>query len=139
MDNILDDYEHLVTRTLEAHQGESLFPKLEDFHLTRRQLDDYLFEKQVILDFGTDAKTRYTVWGILIVLPVLIIDAFPHETLPWGDYSFFGAILFGVMLCAVYSLLVWVIRQVKLKRQSDPNIERFIQKVLHYQPNDGKC
>lgn len=132
MKDILDDFEHRVTRIIEEHEGDSLFPKLEDFHITEENFADYIFEKQRILDFGRDRKTRYTVWGILIVLPVLFIDAFPHEQLPWGELSFFAAILFGIMLCAAYELLVWVIRMVRLRRWHDPQMERYIQKVLHY-------
>ncbi len=137
MENILDDYEHKVARIVDEHADDSLFPKLEDFQLTREQLDDYLFEKQVILDFGRNLRTRYTIWGILIVLPVLFIDAFPHEQLPWGDYSLFVAIMVGLALCAVYELLLWVLRAVRLKRQSDPQVERYIQKVLHYDRAKG--
>lgn len=137
MENILDDYEHKVARIVDEHADDSLFPKLEDFQLTREQLDDYLFEKQVILDFGRNLRTRYTIWGILIVLPVLFIDAFPHEQLPWGDYSLFVAIMVGLALCAVYELLLWVVRAMRLKRQSDPQVERYIQKVLHYDRAKG--
>lgn len=137
MENILDDYEHKVARIVDEHADDSLFPKLEDFQLTREQLDDYLFEKQVILDFGRNLRTRYTIWGILIVLPVLFIDAFPHEQLPWGDYSLFVAIMVGLALCAAYELLLWVVRAMRLKRQSDPQVERYIQKVLHYDRAKG--
>lgn len=46
--NILDDYEHLITRAIERWGEEEDFPVLEG--LERKALDDYLFEYQRILD-----------------------------------------------------------------------------------------
>ncbi len=49
---ILDDFEHKVTGKIDKYGGEPDFPKLENYGITRMDLDNYLFDKQAILDMG---------------------------------------------------------------------------------------
>ncbi len=39
---ILDDFEHKVTNKMQKYGDEPDFPKLENYGLTRMELDDYL-------------------------------------------------------------------------------------------------
>ena len=44
MDPILNDYEHSVTNRIAKFGDLPDFPKMEDFGITRAELDDYLFD-----------------------------------------------------------------------------------------------
>ena len=41
---ILDDFEHKVTGKIDKYGDEPDFPKLENYGITRMDLDDYLFD-----------------------------------------------------------------------------------------------
>lgn len=131
-ESYIDDFEHSVTRRIEAHEQRADFPKLESYGISKNELSDYLFEKQSILDSGLSQKGRYTVWGILIVLPVAVIDCFPHSTLKWGNMALFIALAIGLLLCLIESALERVYKQWRLFRQCDEKIEKYIKEVLKF-------
>ena len=60
---ILDDFEHKVTGKIAKYGNEPDFPKFENYGITRMELDDYLFDKQAILDMGGSKRTQLTVGG----------------------------------------------------------------------------
>ena len=67
---ILDDFEHKVTGKIAKYGNEPDFPKFENYGITRMELDDYLFDKQAILDMGGSKRSQLTIGGFLPVLPV---------------------------------------------------------------------
>ena len=72
-DEILHDYEHMVSNKISAHCKEDGFPAIENYGITKSDLETYLFEKQALMDSNSNEKVRYTVWGILIVIPVVVL------------------------------------------------------------------
>ena len=82
IDCLLNDFQHDVTATIERYKDEPEFPHIHDFNITAGELDDYLFEKQAILDSNGTERSRYTLAGTLVVLPVVILAFFPVEDLP---------------------------------------------------------
>ena len=68
---ILDDFEHKVTGKIAKYGNEPDFPKFENYGITRMELDDYLFDKQAILDMGGSKRSQLTIGGFITVLPVL--------------------------------------------------------------------
>ncbi|WP_231376002.1 hypothetical protein [Prevotella sp. AGR2160] len=129
---ILDDFEHQVTRKMQQFEQDAAFPKLEDYGLSREKLDDYLFDKQAILDMGGSPRTQLTIAGVLIVLPVLILSAFPEESYPFGSYTLFAAIALGILLALFAKSLLKMIIQVRLRKLADPKVDGFIHAVLRY-------
>ena len=95
--NILNDYEHLITHAIERWGEEDDFPVLEG--LERKALDDYLFEYQRILDSEGSQKAQLTKYGIIAILPVIVLSAFPESMLPWGKYSLIAGVVAGVQAC----------------------------------------
>ena len=77
---ILDDFEHKVTSKIEKYGANADFPKFENYGITRMDLDDYLFDKQAILDMGGSKRTQLTVGGFITVIPVLILSCFPDKS-----------------------------------------------------------
>ena len=67
---ILDDFEHKVTGKIAKYGNEPDFPKFENYSITRMELDDYLFDKQAILDMGGSKRSQLTIGGFITVLPV---------------------------------------------------------------------
>lgn len=79
---VIDDFQHQIEAKIRNHHTEEGFPQFNDFQTTQQELDDYLFDHQAALDSEGTEKTRYTVAGILLVLPIIVISAFPDGSLP---------------------------------------------------------
>ena len=129
---ILDDYEHQVKRKIERFGDRPDFPRLDDFGLTCDDLNDYLFDKQAILDSGGSLRTQLTVGGILFVIPILILSMFPEDSLPWGSLSFFVGIAIGLLAGFAYRLILMGVIRMRLRGMSDERMEAFLNKVTHY-------
>ena len=110
---ILDDFEHKVTNKMQKYGDEPDFPKLENYGLTRMELDDYLFDKQAILDMGGSKRTQLTVGGFITVIPVLVLSCFPDKSPIYENgkaMTTIIAIIIGLLLaCFCKELLQMVI------------------------------
>ena len=129
---MIDDFEPQVKRIIDRHANEDNFPQLEKFGVTRKQIDSYLADKQAILDKGGSEKQRYTVAGILIVMPVIIISAFPEQQLPFKDWALFISLGIGVLLCLLAMGGLHLVKHLGLRRIADPAIEAYIEEVLKW-------
>lgn len=98
----LNDFHHQVERIMENHKDDNGFPTPEEYQTTQAELDDYLFERQAILDSKGTERSRYTVAGIMIALPVIVLSAFPDNQFPWGEWSLFVAVGIGLALFLLY-------------------------------------
>ena len=133
--NILNDYEHLITRAIERWGEEDDFPVLEG--LERKALDDYLFEYQRILDSEGSQKAQLTKYGIIAILPVIVLSAFPESMLPWGKYSLIAGVVAGVVLALLVKGLVMLLVRARLSRlkRANPELAAFSASVETYQKN----
>lgn len=100
--NLLDDYEHLISRGIEFHSGEAGFPQMEEAGITREELDDFLFEVQSALDSEGSQKAQLTKYGIVAVLPIIIFSAFPENMLPGRGYALYLGIGIGLLLALLW-------------------------------------
>lgn len=132
--NILDDYEHLITRGIDNHGREAGFPQLEAAGIERQQLDDFLFEVQRALDSQGSQKAQLTKYGIVVVVPVLVLSAFPEAMLPWGHYSLFVGLAIGLLLALLWKgLSVLVVKQrIARLRRANPELAAFADKVERF-------
>lgn len=134
--NILNDYEHRVTRLIEKHGHRPDFPQMADHGVTQEELDDFLFDYQAVLDSEGSARTQQTLYGIIALVPLIIASAFPAEMLPWQSetmgviYSLAAGI---AIACAVKGVRT-VIRRASLRglRASSPDVARYVDAVLNY-------
>lgn len=133
--NIQNDYEHLITRAMERWGEEDDFPVLESSE--RKALDDYLFEYQRILDSEGSQKAQLTKYGIIAILPVIVLSAFPECMLPWGKYSLIAGVVAGVVLALLVKGLVMLLVRVRLSRlkRANPELAAFSASVEIYQKN----
>ena len=133
---ILDDFEHKVTNKMQKYGDEPDFPKLENYGLTRMELDDYLFDKQAILDMGGSKRTQLTVGGFITVIPVLILSCFPDKSPIYENGKMLTtviAVIIGLLLACFVKALLQMIIAYRVNHHKEPKMETFIKAVLFYE------
>lgn len=125
MGNTINDYEHIMLNKLEKYKGCAGFPCLSDYGITEEEMGDYLFERQRIIDSDGDLKKIYTLYGILLLAPVIVMSAFAN-----GVNALMEGLGIGAVLCLIYWGIKKVVNMVRLKRISTPDIDRFINDLL---------
>jgi len=133
---ILDDFEHKVTNKMQKYGDEPDFPKLENYGLTRMELDDYLFDKQAILDMGGSKRTQLTVGGFITVIPVLILSCFPDKSPIYENgkaMTTIIAIIIGLLLACFCKALLQMVILYRVNKHKETKMETFIKAVLFYE------
>ena len=133
---ILDDFEHKVTNKMQKNGDEPDFPKLENYGLTRMELDDYLFDKQAILDMGGSKRTQLTVGGFITVIPVLILSCFPDKSPIYENgkaMTTIIAIIIGLLLACFCKALLQMVILYRVNKHKETKMETFIKAVLFYE------
>ena len=133
---ILDDFEHKVTNKMQKYGDEPDFPKLENYGLTRMELDDYLFDKQAILDMGGSKRTQLTVGGFITVIPVLILSCFPDKSPIYENgkaMTTIIAIIIGLLLAYFCKALLQMVILYRVNKHKETKMETFIKAVLFYE------
>lgn len=133
---ILDDFEHKVTKKMQKYGDEPDFPKLENYGLTRMELDDYLFDKQAILDMGGSKRTQLTVGGFVTVIPVLILSCFPDKSPIYENgkaMTTIIAIIIGLLLACFCKALLQMVILYRVNKHKETKMETFIKAVLFYE------
>lgn len=135
---MIDDYSHRITRRIERYADAEGFPRMEAYGFSKERFDEYLFSKQAIIDSKGTARKQYTIAGILMVIPVIVLSAFPEKMLPWKSYSLYVGILMGLVLYAIYYCVAALVRKARLGRLRDSDIERYISDVMNFEPTTPK-
>lgn len=133
---ILDDFEHKVTNKMQKYGDEPDFPKLKNYGLTRMELDDYLFDKQAILDMGGSKRTQLTVGGFITVIPVLILSCFPDKSPIYENgkaMTTIIAIIIGLLLACFCKALLQMVILYRVNKHKETKMETFIKAVLFYE------
>ena len=133
---ILDDFEHKVTNKMQKYGDEPDFPKLENYGLTRMELDDYLFDKQAILDMGGSKRTQLTVGGFITVIPVLILSCFPDKSPIYENgkaMTTIIAIIIGLLLACFCKALLQMVILYRVNKHKETKMETFIKAILFYE------
>ena len=134
--HIIDDFEHKVTNKMQKYGDEPDFPKLENYGLTRMELDDYLFDKQAILDMGGSKRTQLTVGGFITVIPVLILSCFPDKSPIYENgkaMTTIIAIIIGLLLACFCKALLQMVILYRVNKHKETKMETFIKAVLFYE------
>lgn len=133
---ILDDFERKVTNKMQKYGDEPDFPKLENYGLTRMELDDYLFDKQAILDMGGSKRTQLTVGGFITVIPVLILSCFPDKSPIYENgkaMTTIIAIIIGLLLACFCKALLQMVILYRVNKHKETKMETFIKAVFFYE------
>ena len=133
---ILDDFEHKVTGKIAKYGNEPDFPKFENYGITRMELDDYLFDKQSMLDMGGSKRTQLTVGGFITVIPVLILSCFPDKSPIYENgkaMTTIIAIIIGLLLACFCKALLQMVILYRVNKHKETKMETFIKAVLFYE------
>ncbi len=133
---ILDDFEHKVTGKIAKYGNEPDFPKFENYGITRMELDDYLFDKQAILDMGGSKRSQLTIGGFITVLPVLVLSCFPDQSPVYDNGKMLAtviAVIIGLLLACFVKALLQMIIAYRVNHHKEPKMETFIKAVLFYE------
>lgn len=125
----IDDFEHKVREHIDFCKDIDGSPKMENYDFTKDEFEDYLFDKQAILDMEGSKRTQYTVAGTLIVLPVIIVSAIPVDNLPYRQWILLLSILLGLLVFLFVKSLLKMIISVRLKKMSNPAIDKYIRDI----------
>lgn len=132
-----DDFEHKVKGKIGKYGDRPDFPRLEDYGIERMELEDYLFDKQAILDMGGSPRSKMTVGGIVTILPVIILSAFPDSAYIYGKmWTTVLAIAIGLMLTLCFYAVLKAVIQMRLSKHKDSKLETYIKAVLFYSPQE---
>lgn len=133
---ILDDFEHKVTGKIAKYGNEPDFPKFENYGIARMELDDYLFDKQAILDMGGSKRSQLTIGGFITVLPVLVLSCFPDKSPIYENGKMLTtiiAVIIGLLLACFVKALLQMIIAYRVNHHKEPKMETFIKAVLFYE------
>lgn len=131
---ILDDFQHQIENKIRNHKNEPDFPQMDE-KLSQEELDDFLFDYQAALDSEGTERTQYTIAGVLITLPIIVLSAFPEESLPVKGYQ---AVLFGVaiglLLFGIYKITMKAVVRNKIRRAQEehPEASAYVEKVERF-------
>jgi hypothetical protein len=123
--------------TLPMGGANADFPKFENYGITRMDLDDYLFDKQAILDMGGSKRTQLTVGGFITVIPVLILSCFPDKSPIYENGKALTtviALIIGLLLACFFKALLQMIIAYRVNKHKETQMETFIKAVLFYEP-----
>ena len=88
MEWISNDFERQLRYKIAHYDYLDTFPKMADFGVNQSDFDDYVIEKQSVLDMEGNARKRYTLLALIFLLPFFVLSAFPEQYLPLGNYTF---------------------------------------------------
>lgn len=132
--SVVDDFQHRIEAKIRKHGAEKGFPG--QGNVSDDELSDYLFEYQAALDSKGSERQRYTIAGILIILPVLILSAFPNEQLPLESqaHNFLLAIAIGLCLFGLYYLLSQLMVRLRIRKVNNahPEAKWFVEQVRRF-------
>ncbi len=133
-----DDFEHQVTGKMKMYGDRQDFPKLADYGIDQQDFDGYLFDKQAILDMGGSSRSQLTVGGVVTVLPVLALSAFPDDSAAYSLGKMWAtvlALLLGLLVALLLKAILKMIIYYRLGKLKNPKMESYIKAVLFYQPS----
>ncbi|WP_456105284.1 hypothetical protein [Prevotella sp.] len=131
---VLDDFQHTVENKIRNHKDEVGFPQLPS-SVTEEDLSNYLFDYQAALDSEGTERSRYTIAGFLLCLPILIMSAFPDGSLPFkGIMNVLAAIGVGLILFFLYRIIMKLVVRNKIRQtnQNYPEVKAYVERVMAF-------
>lgn len=130
----INDFQHQIEAKIRAHQADAGFPKMGN--LSEDELSDYLFDYQAALDSTGSEQKRYTIAGVLIILPILVTAAFPDDKLPFEHplWNLLMAVGIGLCIFGLYHLLSLLIVKIRLHNTNKayPEAKRYVDEVQKF-------
>ena len=123
----LTDWEHSIKNKIERNKECPSFPHAEDYGITDKEAEDYIYDKHRILDRAEERQKKFVVPGIILVMPVIILSGFGNST----TILFIGVAL-GIVFTMLYFVIMNALDKSQLKKLYDEKIERYINAVERF-------
>ena len=94
---LIEEQEQRVKSAMKEMSAESGFPQLSDYGITEEEVSDYFFDQRVESGTAVDAKKQYTIYSIILIMPVVVLSAFANGT-KW----LLVGVGIGLVLCGIY-------------------------------------
>ena len=127
---LIDEQEQRVKSAMKEMSAESGFPQLSDYGITEEEVSDYFFDQRVESGTAVDAKKQYTIYSIILIMPVVVLSAFANGT-KW----LLVGVGIGLVLCGMYfsGTRIWANHQERRRLSSAPAryiaaVEAFLDK-----------
>lgn len=120
-------WERRITNSLRINKDNENFPQLSDYGIIRSDFDDYVVEKQYLLDRLENRKSSFVVPGAILILPVIIISIFTDSVL-----GLFSGVAAGIVLAGSYIIALNSIDKHNLHKMYDEKIEKYIEDILNF-------
>lgn len=120
-------WERRITNSLRTNKDNENFPQLADYGITRSDFDDYVVEKQYLLDRLENRKSSFVVPGAILILPVIIISIFTDSVL-----GLFSGMAAGIVLAGSYIITLNSVDKHNLHKMYDEKIEKYIEDILNF-------
>jgi hypothetical protein len=125
----INDFEHKVTNVIKEHGNEPSFPKMDDYGFTSKELDDYLFDKQALLDKKDERKKKYTIPAMVFLIPILVLSALPSFE---GTNALFVGMGLGFVFLLIYFVFCKIMDKNKMRSLYNQNIEKYIKDIFKF-------
>lgn len=124
---ITNNWERHISNAIRTYKDNDSFPKLSSYGIERTEFDDYVVEKQYLLDRLERRKTSLAIPGTLLILPVVAISMFTDSVT-----GLFAGVSAGVVFAATYMFSLNAIDKKRLRKLYDEKIEQYINDVLSF-------
>lgn len=125
----INDWEHQISNHIEQYKDRKNFPSIDQYHITQEDFEDYLFNKQAAMDkYDEDEKKKYTIWGILVVIPIVVLSFYSESV----TFQLLGVGI-GIVLCIIYEIFRRCLCILRLKRLYNKDIETYIFDIMNFE------
>ena len=125
VDKSIEELEERVKTLLKEHGDEPGFPQLSDFDIDEETLNDYFFDQKIVGDPMEAAKKTYTIYGLILIMPVVVFSMFPGDE----KYLFIGLAI-GALLCLCFYLFQNWRKKRHERALRESGAGRFVEAVL---------
>ncbi len=122
------EWKHRKAGKIDLYGSVSGFPSIENFGINKEEFEDYIDDKQDILDRVEERKNNYLVKGGFLIVPILAVSVFLKNEVQ----SLLIGVLIGVVLLSLYLSVSYFMDKRRLKNIYNEKIERYIDAVLEW-------
>lgn len=123
--------QHILTK-IDVWETSEGFPKIQDFGIDRRDMEDYLSEKQDILDIPGSQTHQLTVYASIVLVPTFIASAFDHVDTIFGTNATLVGLGIGILLSASWWGITTRRVRKKLNALYNGKIEDYLRAVENF-------
>ena len=127
VDKSIEELEERVKALVKENAAKFGFPKMSDYDIDEDALNDFFFDQKIIADPMETAKKTYTIYGLILIMPVVVFSMFPGDE----KYLFIGLAI-GALLCLLFYLFQGWRKKRKEQEYRESGAGRYVTAVLEW-------